>query len=93
MDGVVAKHRIHAQAEKLCEKLAEVLLTAREEAGLSQRKMAELGGPSTQMVGYVEKQERRPNIDLYFRHALALGLLPSELLDRAEKLAGIKPPR
>lgn len=89
----MAKHPIHALADQLCETLAEDLLQARTEAKLSKRKVSSSGGPSTQMVGYVEKRERRPKMDLYVRHALALGLLPSEVLALAEKRAGIQKPQ
>ena len=92
MGGIVAKHPVQAQTEKICENLAEILLQARADAGLSQRKVSASGGPSTQMVGYVEKRERLPKIDVYIRHGLALGLLPSELLARAEQRAGLQKP-
>jgi hypothetical protein len=42
------------------------------------------------MIGYVEKQMRTPSIDVYFRMAIGMGRKLSEMIEEAEKRAGIK---
>lgn len=90
MLAVVPKHRAIIQSEKLCAHLAQIARECREEEGLSQNKTAEAGALSCQMIGYVEKQMRTPSIDVYFRMAIGMGRKLSDMIEEAEKRAGIK---
>ena len=72
-------------SEQLCAALREVLKDARLEAGLSLNELSKRAGLNRMAVTFVERGERIPNLDTFFRIAAALGKEPVALLDAAQK--------
>ena len=52
----------------------------REAKNLSQEKLAELAGFSTNYIGFIERAERSAKLVTLFKLSRALGVHPSELL-------------
>jgi len=56
----------------------------REEEGLSLGEVSSRASLNRQTVTFIEQEERSPTAETFVRHALALGLRPSEVWARAE---------
>ena len=69
----------------LCAALSDVLREARLAAGLSLGAVAELSGLNRQAITFIERGERNPTTETLAKLSLALGLLPSEAWNQAEK--------
>lgn len=74
----------------LCATLSDVLREARLAAGLSLGEVAELSGLNRQAITFIEQGDRNPTTETLAKHALALGMLPSEVWDRAEERLGLR---
>ena len=59
-----------------CAKIARRLRVLRQEKGLSMNAVAERAGLSQQMVSYVERGMRKPNVDTLIRLFHALEISP-----------------
>lgn len=66
--------------------VAEVLSTAREEAGVSTRRLAQLTGIDHRTMMRYLYDERAIDMDRLFRFATALGMTPHDVLERAQRL-------
>lgn len=64
-------------------RVARLLRQERERQGLSMSAVAERAGISQQMVSYVEREMRTPNLDTLLRICAALKLDAAELLAAA----------
>ena len=69
---------------ELSEALRAVLHAARTDADLSLGEVAAGSGLNRQAITFIEQGERRPTTETFARHALSLGLRPSEVWKRAE---------
>lgn len=69
-DGIVAR-------------IAGLLRQERLHRGLSMSQVAERAGLSQQMISYVERGLRKPNLDTLLRQCAALDLDPAEVLRQA----------
>jgi transcriptional regulator with XRE-family HTH domain len=58
----------------------------RQERGISQEQLGQTAGLHRNHVGEIERAEMSPTLDTVEAIALALTILPSELLARAEQL-------
>jgi len=67
-----------------------VLRQAREGADLSLGELARLSGLNRQAISFIEKGQRQPTTDTMARLGLALGILPSEIWKRAERISQTK---
>ena len=65
----------------------------RTERGLTQRGLAERAGISTKMVSLIERDERTPSVSLLYKLANVLGVDPSRLMDRRDRLEVTGPDR
>lgn len=70
--------------------LSDVLREARLAAGLSLGAVAQLSGLNRQAITFIERGDRKPTTETLAKLSLALGLLPSEMWDRAEERAGLR---
>jgi len=75
-----------ARDEKVAAEFGRRLRKLREEAGLSQERLAEEAGVHRTYVGHVERGETTPTLYSIVRFAVALGFD-----DAAELVAGIRP--
>jgi transcriptional regulator with XRE-family HTH domain len=66
--------------------IADRLRQARKERGLSQQGLAELSGISASFIARIEQAKGTPSIPNMLTLARALGIEPSRLLDRRERL-------
>jgi transcriptional regulator with XRE-family HTH domain len=71
--------------DAVCANTARILREERERQGVSMTVVAEQAGLSQQMVSYVERGLRKPNIDTLLRIAWALKIDPADVLRRAQK--------
>ncbi len=69
---------------ELCSALCEVLKEARETENLSLGEVAGRANLNRQAVTFIEQGERSPTTETFARHAIALGIRPSEAWARAE---------
>lgn len=69
--------------------LAAELRRLREDAGLSQTRLASDAGLTQPMIAFVEKEVKAPNVASLFRIARALGTTPGVILAAVD--ARIKP--
>ncbi len=69
---------------ELCSALSAVLKDAREELALSLGEVSGRACLNRQAVTFIEQDERSPTAETFARHAIALGLRPSEVWARAE---------
>ena len=65
------------------QEVARIVREERTAQGLSLAIVAERSGLSYQMVSYVEREMRVPTIDTLLRIALALGVNPAAIIERA----------
>ena len=66
--------------------LGDRLAQARADRGLTQDQLAERAGISAKMVSLIERGQRTPGIPTVYALAGALGIEPSRLLDRRDRL-------
>jgi len=71
----------------VCSQVARILREERRRQGLSMTAVAERAGLSQQMVSYVEREMRTPNLDTVLRMSYALDLDSAEVIRRAQKAA------
>lgn len=69
--------------DSIATRVAELLRRERLRQELSMSAVAERGGLSQQMVSYVERGLRKPNLDTLLRISAALKLAPADLLAEA----------
>lgn len=65
----------------------EAIRQVRAESGLSQEDAALNGGIDRAYLGHIERATKTPTLTTIWKIADALGVPPSELLRRAEKIA------
>ncbi|WP_379553557.1 helix-turn-helix domain-containing protein [Qipengyuania sp. DGS5-3] len=70
---------------KANEKLVEVLIEARQKAGLRQADVAKKLGKNQSYVSNIERGQRRVDVVEFYVLAKAMNVDPSELFDRAVK--------
>lgn len=70
--------------------LGEELKKAREEAGLSQEKLAFAAELDRTYISHLENNKKSPTLDVVFRICDALKIPASELIARIEKTRGAK---
>ena len=70
------------------EAFGEAVRQVRAERGLSQEQAALDGGIDRAYLGHIERATKNPTLATIWKVADALGVQPSELLRRAEKIAG-----
>jgi len=75
-------------AERALAALGQAIRELRAERGISQEGLADLAGLHRTYVGGIERGERNPSYRNILKLARALGVRPSELLARAERLSG-----
>jgi len=61
-----------------------ILRQARQDKGLTQEKLAELGGLHRTYISLLERGQRTPTLDVLFRLAQALGVSASDLVKELE---------
>ena len=64
--------------------VGKVIQKSREKRGLSQDVVSGLAGIGRTHLSAIERGERKPTLDTFYRLALALGMLPSVLLQQIE---------
>ena len=69
--------------------VGRVLRIYRKQVGLSQEKLAERLGVSTNYVSVLETGKQYPSIGTLIRFARALGVRPGELVDEIAKREGL----
>ena len=63
----------------------KILVTAREESGITQYRLARLAGRSIQQISQIERGEREPKLSALILLAHALGMEPGTLVNEAAK--------
>lgn len=71
-------------SEQLCASMRRVLKEARLEAQLSLNELSKRAGLNRMAISFIEKGERVPSLDTFFRIAAALGIAPAALLEAAQ---------
>ena len=69
----------------LCLRIIQLLTEEREKRKISKYALAQKSGVSPQMVGYIEKGERNPTLEIVCRLAAALEVDLSKLVRKAEQ--------
>jgi transcriptional regulator with XRE-family HTH domain len=67
-------------------KAGAVIQTIREEKGLSQEVVSGLAGIGRTHLSAIERGQRKPTLETFFRLAEALDMPPSELMKHIEKI-------
>jgi transcriptional regulator with XRE-family HTH domain len=75
-----------AQRDPLLVGLGEAIRSLRDELGVSQERLGLESGVHRNYIGGIERAERQPSVTTLARLAQALGVKPSDLLSRAERL-------
>ena len=65
--------------------MRKVLKDARLEAQLSLNELSKRAGLNRMAISFIEKGERVPSLDTFFRIAAALGIAPAALLELAQR--------
>lgn len=68
----------------------KILVTAREERGITQYRLARLAGRSIQQISQIERGEREPKLSTLILLAHALGMEPGILVNEAAKVMHIQ---
>ena len=63
-----------------------VIQTVREEKGLSQEVLSGLAGIGRTHLSAIERGQRKPTLETFFKLAEALDMPPSELMKRIEEI-------
>ena len=69
----------------MCLRIIQLLAEEREKRKISKYALAQKSGVSPQMVGYIEKGERNPTLEIVCRLADALEVELSKLVRKAEQ--------
>jgi transcriptional regulator with XRE-family HTH domain len=75
-----------AQRDPLLVGLGQAIRNLRDELGVSQERLGLESGVHRNYIGGIERAERQPSVTTLARLAQALGVKPSDLLARAERL-------
>jgi transcriptional regulator with XRE-family HTH domain len=75
-----------AQRDPLLVGLGRAIRDRRDELGVSQERLGLESGVHRNYIGGIERAERQPSVTTLARLAQALGVKPSDLLARAERL-------
>jgi transcriptional regulator with XRE-family HTH domain len=75
-----------AQRDPLLVGLGRAIRDRRDELGVSQERLGLESGVHRNYIGGIERAERQPSVTTLARLAQALGVKPSDLLGRAERL-------
>ena len=75
----------HQPGRSLCLRVLELLAEERIRRKVSKYALAQTSGVSPQMIGYIEKGERNPTLEIVCRLAEALGVDLSKLIAKAQK--------
>lgn len=70
---------------KIIHKFRYVLVRCRKEKGLTQEQLSERAGISLSFLSMMEIGRRHPNVEMVFKLAAGLGMLPYELIRELEK--------
>lgn len=68
----------------------KILVTAREESGIMQYRLARLAGRSIQQISQIERGEREPKLSTLILLAHALGMEPGTLVNEAAKAMSVQ---
>lgn len=68
----------------------KILVTAREERGITQYRLARLAGRSIQQISQIERGEREPKLSALILLAHALGMEPGTLVNEAAKAMSVQ---
>ncbi|WP_337639756.1 helix-turn-helix transcriptional regulator [Bilophila wadsworthia] len=68
----------------------KILVTAREERGITQYLLARLAGRSIQQISQIERGEREPKLSTLILLAHALGMEPGTLVNEAAKAMSVQ---
>lgn len=68
----------------------KILVTAREERGITQYRLVRLAGRSIQQISQIERGEREPKLSTLILFAHALGMEPGILVNEAAKVMHIQ---
>lgn len=68
----------------------KILVSAREERGTTQYRLAQLTGCSIQQISQIERGEREPKLSTLILLAHALGMEPGILVNEAAKIMRIQ---
>lgn len=68
----------------------KILVSAREERGITQYRLAQLTGCSIQQISQIERGEREPKLSTLILLAHALGMEPGILVNEAAKIMRIQ---
>jgi transcriptional regulator with XRE-family HTH domain len=69
----------------ICSRVLQLLTAEREKRGVSKYALSQKSGVSPQMIGYIEKGERNPTLEVVCRLADALGIELATLMRQAER--------
>lgn len=75
----------HQQGRQLCLHVLQLLAEEREKRKVTKYALAQKSGVSPQMIGYIEKGERNPTLEIVCRLAVALEVDLSKLVRKAEQ--------
>jgi transcriptional regulator with XRE-family HTH domain len=75
----------HQRGRQLCLRVLQLLTEEREKRKITKFALAQKSGVSPQMIGYIEKGERNPTLEIVCRLAAALEVDLSKLVRRAEQ--------
>ncbi len=75
----------HQPGRQLCFRVLQLLTEERDRRKITKYALAQKSGVSPQMIGYIEKGERNPTLEIVCRLAAALEVDLSKLVRRAEQ--------
>ena len=75
----------HQRGQPLCLRVIQLLAEEREKRKVTKYALAQKSGVSPQMIGYIEKGERNPTLEIVCRLAAALEVDLSKLVRKAEQ--------
>ena len=75
----------HQRGHPLCLRVLQILAAEREKRGVTKYALAQKSGVSPQMVGYIEKGERSPTLEIICRLADALEVDLAAVMRKAQR--------
>lgn len=75
----------HQRGQSLSLRVIQLLAKERETRKVTKYSLAQKSGVSPQMIGYIEKGERNPTLEIVCRLAVALEVDLSKLVRKAEQ--------